>query len=508
MKYRIICLAAVAALAVAGLAFLYLDDANGGARYHQHLEQPGEGDLEPCAVCGGTAALCTHLPILRIETGGQKIPGKGILDDSETIVDYERGDNGEEQIVVSLSTVEEEGRWHHADDEADIQSQALFRVRGNSSRAFSKSSYRIKLIEDGDPEKNRSLPLLGMSSGNEWALHGPFLDKTLIRNYMWMNISAEIMGYAPNVRFCEVILDGEYQGVYVLMETIGVSPGRVNLTPYEDGDAVTSYIVHIEPRADPLKVIDNFTQYTLRIDGDKALEILYPTGSHLNDQVKNYVNADFSEVERILYSARAADRSDAISDVVDIGSFVDYYILMEFLAINDMFSASTYFYRDVRGKLAAGPVWDYNNALDNFFQPFDSEGFLLSQRGWMARLMMDEDFVSRVVFRYRQLRQGILSEENLLAYTDEVILWLGSAVDRNFAVWGYSFDPDQLGNAERRRPNTGSGLTVYDVNPSSFEQAVAWMKDYMIDRGRWLDQHIESLYQYCRESKLATERID
>ena len=43
-----------------------------------------------------------------------------------------------------------------------------------------------------------------MDPHHEWVLHGPFLDKTLIRNYMWYNIAGEIMDYAPNVRFCEV----------------------------------------------------------------------------------------------------------------------------------------------------------------------------------------------------------------------------------------------------------------------------------------------------------------
>lgn len=51
----------------------------------------------------------------------------------------------------------------------------------------------MKLVEDAEGLVNRDLPLLGMSKESDWALHGPFLDKTLIRNYMWMNISAEIM---------------------------------------------------------------------------------------------------------------------------------------------------------------------------------------------------------------------------------------------------------------------------------------------------------------------------
>ena len=61
---------------------------------------------------------------------------------------------------------------------------------------------------------------MGMDAHYEWAMHGPYLDKSLIRNYMWYNIAGEIMDYAPNVRFCEVIINGEYKGLYVMTGTI------------------------------------------------------------------------------------------------------------------------------------------------------------------------------------------------------------------------------------------------------------------------------------------------
>ena len=70
-----------------------------------------------------------------------------------------------------------------------------------------------------------------MDAHYEWALHGPYLDKSLIRNYMWYNIAGEIMDYAPNVRFCEVVLNGEYKGLYVMTETItNGTDCRVNIS--------------------------------------------------------------------------------------------------------------------------------------------------------------------------------------------------------------------------------------------------------------------------------------
>lgn len=84
---------------------------------------------------------------------------------------------------------------------------------------FDKKGYLLRTTKD-DGITNRDVEMLGMDAHHEWALHGPYLDKTLIRNYMWYNIAGEIMDYAPNARFCEVIINGEYQGLYLMVETI------------------------------------------------------------------------------------------------------------------------------------------------------------------------------------------------------------------------------------------------------------------------------------------------
>lgn len=510
VKAKALYLLTAAAALVLAVVFTRWDALNGGAvRYHQHLEQPSAEELGPCPVCGGEAALCTHLPVLRIDTGGQFIPGRSILDELGAVLGYETGPNGETEIAVTVETVDGKGVWHHADDSASVTASAMFRIRGNSSRSFSKSSYRIKLFENGDPEDGLDLPLLGMDPGSEWALHGPFLDKTLIRNYMWMNISAEVMGDAPDVRFCELILDGEYQGLYVLMETVNEGPGRVDLTDYKPGDPVCSYILRIGSKLNPAKTLDTFCYYTSRLDPNRGVELLYPATAYQTEQVHDYVAADFSELERLLYSSRIPQGDRSYSRLMNVDSFVNYYLLQEFLAVNDTFSNSTYFYKDVRGKLSIGPVWDYNNVLDNFFIPLEAEGFLLDQRGWIGQLMMDDVFVERVIDRWQELRRGVLSEERLNAYIDETLAWLGDAADRNFSLWGWSFDAEKLASYERRNQIGEDGLLSFDtINPKSFEEAVDWMRDYMNERGQWIDQSIHTLRRYCQESKNAAWIMD
>ena len=107
---------------------------------------------------------------------------------------------------------------------------------------------------------------------------------------------------------------------------------------------------------------------------------------------------------------------------------------------------------------------------------------------WFYMLMKDENFTQHVIDRYRGLRESYLSEEYLLSYIDDVVEYLGPAIERNFQVWGYSFD-DYV-------PLSPAGR-----NPETHEAAVAQLKDFIKVRGEWMDEHIEILRQYSHESK-------
>ena len=103
-------------------------------------------------------------------------------------------------------------------------------------------------------------------------------------------------------------------------------------------------------------------------------------------------------------------------------------------------------------------------------------------------LMKDEEFVQDIIDRYYQLRKGILSDEYLLNYIDETVAYLGPAIERNFEKWGYTFT-EYLPLSPKSR------------NPESFEAAVEQMKDFIVERGDWMDDHIEILKQYGHPSK-------
>ena len=505
-------LAGFVAIAAIIISLLYVGAHDNVQRYHQHLENPSEADLGDCLYCYGNT-FCTHLPLIIIDTFGAEIPGRPIAFGLQNHTLYQLRDfhttpDDETETEVFVSVIDNPGNWNHADDAPVHESLAMMRLRGNSSRFFDKPSYRLSLIHPN--AENNPLPLLGMNPHAEWALHGPFLDKTLMRNYMWMNIAADVMGpghYVPEVRFFELILNGEYQGVYVLMETIRVSPSRLSMNRYREGMPVTSYVARFDTFTHtPERKVNVFSKYTLRLEGGNTLEVMYPTLSRQNDVVYEYVARNISTVERLLYSPEIIWESRIYEQYLDINSFVNFFIINEFIANNDLWSGSTYLHKDVRGRIVAGPVWDFNNVMDNFFFSMPVDTFMLADRGWFDRLMMSPSFTDRVIRRWHDLRRGVLAEERLINYMQEVEDWLGSAIDRNFEVWGYSFDPLEVSTFARRRPTyteAAEGLTIFDLNPSSFEEAMEWMRDYTIERGRWLDSYIETLRQFSHPSRHA-----
>ena len=125
-------------------------------------------------------------------------------------------------------------------------------VRGATSQTFPKKQYALETREaDGS---NRNVPLLGLPRENDWILHAPYTDKTLVRNAVAYRLARSMGRYASRTRFCEVVLNGEYQGVYLLLEKIKRDDARVDiarLRPDEtSGDDLTGgYIVKVDKAA-------------------------------------------------------------------------------------------------------------------------------------------------------------------------------------------------------------------------------------------------------------------
>lgn len=468
-----------------------LENRTGTARYQQHLEQPSEEALGVCGVCGGQGELCTHLPIIRIETGGRKIPGRPIHGTD----DFELGDNGEESIVADFSIIRHAYGWNHPDDAPSDAGEALLRLRGNSSRWFIKGSYSFKTIAHGDPEDRLPAALLGMAPGSEWVLHGPCLDRTLVRNYLCYTVSGQIMDYAPNCRFCELLIDGEYQGVYLLTEAITRGDGRVPLTESSSSGPITSWLIRMDRSFKSTAPLNSFSYYTFRLEMSQA-DLLYPGKNAITPEKLQYVTSELSSIERMIY-ADSSVGSAAYSDYLDMTAFAQYYVINEFFGNMDAGRYSTYYYKDIRGKVTP-VVWDFNNACDNYISyPYDESGFYISRMPPYNRLVTDEGFVNEVIRQYRRLRKTYLSGDRLEELIDGAVSYLGSAVDRNNEAWSGLFDLAQYDDFNY--------LSPVSRNYQSYPDAVAQLKTWLAQRGRWMDENIEHLRQHCHPSRYANQ---
>lgn len=481
MKHRVIGIVTVLLMLITAFAAARLDRDHVPVRVHQHAiaRQPDTG-----CTCDGTE-LCTHLPLILIETGGEDIPGEPMTTGSGEEIGFTATSEGDKMLAASCAIMSDDTHNHHPSDQPDLESDILIRIRGNSSRYYEKKGYLLRLTSNDGSYRREGV--MGMAPHYEWALHGPFLDKSLIRNYMWYNLAGEFMGYAPNVRFCELMINGEYKGLYVMTETItNGEDSRVNVSEPIEGMDKTGYVVRLDRGSSTaLKSIDTFTHYAYR--HFQQLDIQYPRSSDLSQTLADAIRHDFSAFEKSLYSFDYNTPKYGYHHDIDIRSFVDYFIINEFTTNYDAGALSTYLYRDIGGKYKM-VIWDFNSACDNFrYSTIDPHQFEMQDNVWFFMLTKDERFTDQIIERYRELRQSYLNERYLYQYIDETVTYLGPAIERNFDVWGSTFEQNLIRPAER--------------NPRSHDEAVAQIKDFISERGAWLDEHIGVIRQYSHKSK-------
>lgn len=487
MKYRRVGIiaAVLMVLTVAAANVILAQTGEGSARVHQHLTARRDTGCD----CDGSE-LCSHLPLVLIDTGGQTIPGE-VTDERDSFGQtiHTMAEDGAATIQVSVAVIDNGDRNNHPSDTPDFTTQSEFRIRGNSSRSFPKLPYLLKFIDDAG--EDRDIAVMGMGAHHEWALHAPILDKSLVRNYMWYNIAGEMMDYAPNCRYCELVLNGEYMGLYLMVETITNGDDcRLNLKTNVKNVQTTGYLLRIdrptEADLESARDVYTFAERADRVQQDIAIR--YPGKSTLTPELAKDIELDYSAFEKALFSYDHDTSEYGYWNWIDVDSFVDYFIIAEFTLNFDMGGYSTYIYKEVGEKYKLC-VWDFNNACDNYQeQAMELDSFIMSDVAWYYMLMRDEEFVDLILNRYAELRQGVLSDEYLQNYIDETLEFLGPAVERNNARWA-----DEIAN--------WNGLAPEERNLHSHQEAVEQLKTWLTARGNWLDEHIDALQQYCHPSR-------
>ena len=425
-------------------------------RIYQHETAAG-----PDAYDADADVFSSHLPLVLIETGGGTI-------------------TRETQLPVTISVIDQPGGYNHTTDAPALTNAALINIRGKTSAEFPKKQYRINFTKKLASGNHVNRAVMGMAADTDWVLNGPYLDKSLMRNYLMYNLAGEIMVWAPHAKFCEVFIDGSYEGLYVMTEAVTVGKNRVNVSQKQGAKGAVGYLLQRDMYVYIKSHIKTYSDTLGKTTYDMGIE--FPQATDLTEESIQYILNDINEFEEKLYALQDGDKSRAFADEIDMNSFVDYFIFNEFAMNRDAGTFSTFCYRDPRGKLIMGPVWDFNNCLDNHIDPTAYDTILMSDANWFNVLVLDKTFVNTVVYRYRELRKTVLSEERLLAMIDEIAAYMGPAVQRNFDRWDKILAKDILTAAA-----DGSNRNVY-----TFEDAVAQLKNEIVLKGRYMDENLET----------------
>lgn len=240
--------------------------------------------------------------------------------------------------------------------------------RGSSSQNnFQKKPYGLTTLQSDDVTNN-NVSILGMPKENDWVLNSLAYDQTGMRDFLSYELSERLGQYASRRVYCEVVVNGDYKGLYVFMEKIKVDDNRVNI---EKMDATcNSY---------PEVTGGYITKSDKTTGGDPVAWQMQETGSggwwpsyvdfiHHYPKPENVSSAQNNYIKNVFLSLSSVAAShntsvtNGIPSIIDIPSFVDFMIIAEFASNVDVYTLSTFYHKDRKGKLRAGPVWDYNLA--------------------------------------------------------------------------------------------------------------------------------------------------
>lgn len=412
-----------------------------------------------------------ELPIIVIDT-----MGKEILRDKE--------------IKAKIKVYEDKHIKNFKNSKATIEEDITINIRGNSSAHVPKKQYSINFKADEDIILGETL--LGMPTDVNWVLNSPYMDKSLIRNYLAYNTANEIMGYAPRTEFCEVFLntsgvegirDEDYVGVYLAVEKIKQSDERVRLSEPVDYLQETSYIILRDAPKEDDVILDTYSKRLMTENGRYTNRVIckYPNKKELTEDKLKYITKDVDEIEKRIYSKNFKDPVLGYREYIDVDSFAEFIVINEFFRNIDGPARSAYYHKEIDGKLKAGPVWDFDLSMGNadFSEALTPYGFEASIMPWFDQLVKDEYFVDKVVEKYRTLRKTYLSEEYLFKVIDDSVIRLGSAINRNFQRWPEVYEENVF-------PNPTPATMTHD-------EEINRIKWFIRERGMWMDDHIEEI---------------
>jgi hypothetical protein len=418
----------------------------------------------------------SNLPIVNINTNGQNI-----LDNTRIVADL--------GVIYNGGT----SRNYTSDPFNNYNGKISIEYRGSSSQGFPKKSFSLE-TQDALGENN-NVSILDMPIENDWVLYAPYSDKSLIRNVLTYQLGESLDRYAPRTQLCELLINNEYQGVYVFTEKVKRDDNRVDIAKLTVNDTIGDdltggYILKIDKSTNGFgfnwdsPILPPFTT-----NANINFKLHYPKENKelpvQSAYIENYVTA----FENSLNGPDFTDSLLGYRNFIDVSSFIDFFILNEVTRNVDGFRLSTYFYKDKDskgGKLSLGPLWDFNLAFGNADY---CQGSLTTGWGsdfnqncsdtytipfWWNKLKTDTTYINELKCRWDSLRVHQMHTDSIFLSIDSLVVQLDESQERNFMKWSI-LDSYVW-------PNNYVGL--------SYENEITYLKNWIEDRVVWMDDNM------------------
>ena len=399
----------------------------------------------------------TNLPTLSIHVKNNILPmNRGEDFESQSVLIYENGTMTQEYPI-------------------------LFRVRGNFSASHENKAFRMKYNDGKSHHVMRGGHNESPTKCKKWVLINSYRDKTLMRNPVaWAMSKRGERDWTPWSQVVDLVVNGDYRGTYTLADAVSVDPNRIDITEMGEWDideeTITGgYFVEAD---------NNYSRepYHFVSAHGNTMSVHEPDEDVMQPQQFQYIQNTWNSMEDIVFGANYTDREKGMRSVVDMETFLRWFLVSEFNGNTDMI-CQVFLYKE-RGDdhFYTGPVWDADLALEN------------DQTTYPANEKMYWTYTVRQTGQYGQFVSRILSDPSVFAQLQE--MWAKLRKKGNFEPEDVAADVDSLRNEIRasatlnfyRWPYLTQQLSLNPLVPGSWEAEVDRVRDFVRDRVAWMDE--------------------
>ncbi|MDD6210379.1 MAG: CotH kinase family protein [Bacteroidales bacterium] len=389
----------------------------------------------------------------------------------------------------------------------DYHGKIGIKYRGNSS--FTNSDKKpFSVRTQNEKGKKKEVSILGMGADSDWALLAPFSDKSMIRDVLTFDLARDYFDYTPTGKYCELVLEGVYQGIYIVAARVRRGTSRLNLPePGESGDALTGgYHLEIDRSWDDPGFFSKYKPrdaYGKEKGNNIYFQYKYPEKEDYDNGMQKqeqYIQDFINRFEDALNGDDFKDSVDGYRAFLDVTSTIDFIFTQEITRNVDGYRLSTpiYKYNNAKDSLLKFSIWDFNISLGNanYMDGQYTTGWVYDNNRfddanlvpfWFKRLMEDESFYHEMKERWSLYRSTNYSEENVHHKIDSLTNLLGEASVRNFEAW----------------PILGKWVWPNAYVGNTWEGEINYLKGYITDRIHWIDEQLE-LYKVDIDNGTAT----